>query len=150
MVWVGYREKGCRVVTEVAAEEAATLPMLLSGPVSGRQFELYCMDSLRASGWDVHDTPATGDQGVDVIAEKNGFRVAIQCKWLSTNARVGNAAVQEVRSGQDYERASHACVVSNVAYTQAAHALATATGVHLLHYDDLARLEKALTVHSDV
>lgn len=102
---------------------------------AGLEFEHYCAAVLSAAGWQARVTSASGDQGVDVIAERGGFRLAVQCKWYSSP--VGNEAVQQVTAGLPFYGAHAGVVVSNAGYTSAAKQLATATGVLLLHDRDL-------------
>jgi hypothetical protein len=47
------------------------------------EFEAFCADRLRVCGWEVRLTPMGRDQGVDVIADKNGLRIVLQCKLYS-------------------------------------------------------------------
>lgn len=99
------------------------------------QFEKWCESALRWSGWTAAATKASGDQGADVIATKDGVKVVLQCKLFSRP--VGNAAVQEIFAAKAHYRASGAAVVSNQVYTPAAQQLARSCGVKLLHADDL-------------
>jgi HJR/Mrr/RecB family endonuclease len=99
------------------------------------QFEHFCADILRNSGWDARVTQASGDQGVDVIATRDNVKAVLQCKKYSQP--VGNAAVQEIIAGKQFEQADIAVVVSNNSYTQSAKQLANVSGVHLLHYAEL-------------
>ncbi|MFC0386555.1 restriction endonuclease [Muricoccus vinaceus] len=104
-----------------------------------RQFEQHCGDILAARGWSVAVGRGSGDQGVDVLARKDGRALVIQCKL---HARpVGNKAVQEALAGRGYAGADAAAVVSNAPYTAAAHALAARVNVLLLHVSDLPRVE---------
>ncbi|EKQ8001606.1 restriction endonuclease [Raoultella ornithinolytica] len=105
-------------------------------------YECYCADVLNSNGWDARTTPGSGDQGVDVIAEKNGLTVALQCKKYSNP--VGNAAVQEVVSGKDYWGADIAVVITNSTYTPSARALAKVHNVHLLHHEQLTELDQII------
>lgn len=67
--------------------------------MDGHQFERFCADLLRKNGFvDVKITPGSGDQGVDIIAVKNGIRYAIQCKNYSSP--LGNTPIQEVCAGK--------------------------------------------------
>ena len=104
-----------------------------------RQFEQHCADTLAARGWTVSVGRGSGDQGVDVLARKGGRKVVLQCKLY--NRPVGNKAVQEALAGRGYAGADGAAVVSNAAYTAAAHALAARVGVLLLHVSDLPRAD---------
>ena len=99
------------------------------------QFEHFCADILRNCGWDARVTQASGDQGVDVIATRDNVKAVLQCKKYSQP--VGNAAVQEIIAGKQFEQADIAVVVSNNSYTQSAKQLANVAGVHLLHYAEL-------------
>lgn len=101
------------------------------------EFEHYCADRLRNSGWDVRVTQASGDQGIDLIANRGNVKAVFQCKKYSQP--VGNGAVQEIIAGKQFEQAHIAAVVSNSTYTQSAKQLATTTGVHLLHFTELER-----------
>ncbi|MDP2779528.1 restriction endonuclease [Devosia sp.] len=99
------------------------------------QFEKWCESALRWSGWSTAATKASGDQGADVVATKDGVKVVLQCKLYSRP--VGNAAVQEIFAAKAHYGAAGAAVVSNQVYTPAAQQLARSCGVKLLHADDL-------------
>ncbi len=103
------------------------------------EFEVFCAEQLKQSGWDAQVTRQSRDQGVDVIAEKNGLRIVLQCKLYS--APVGNKAVQEAVAARAFEQARYCAVVSNSSYTSAAEQLASSNKVLLLHYSDLKNIE---------
>jgi restriction system protein len=90
--------------------------------MSGVEFEGYVAARLRRAGWQVRFTPAVGDYGVDLIAEKDGQSVAIQCKRHGKS--VGVAAVQQVVSGARHHGCTRSIVVSNQEFTTAAKQLA--------------------------
>lgn len=117
-------------------------PQLAKSNINPYDFEFKCAEVLQKSGWQAHATQASGDQGVDVVAEKNGKKIVIQCKLYSKP--VGNKAVQEVYSGKDYYNANYAAVVSNQAYTASARQLAHKCGVILLSFEDLPELDTFL------
>lgn len=114
--------------------------------MTGSDFELHCVDILQNAGWAVFHNGKTGDQGVDLIAELNGFRVAIQCKRYAGS--VGNAAVQEVFAGQKYESCDAAVVVSNAKFTTAAIQLARTLNVFLTDISELSQLNRI--VHTTI
>ena len=72
--------------------------------MTGVQYENFCKSILVKAGWEVEDTPASGDQVVDLIASRDDMRVCIQCKRLKR--KVGNGAVQEVAAVQHYKGTS--------------------------------------------
>jgi len=103
------------------------------------EFENYCTTLLKKAGWEARTTQASGDQGVDIVATKNGYTVVFQVKlWRRP---VGNKAVQEAHAGRQHVRALGAAVVTNNRFTSAAFQLAESSGVLLLHYRDLSTLE---------
>lgn len=112
----------------------------------GSDFELHCADILRDAGWSVHHNGKVGDQGVDLIAELNGIRVALQCKRYS--GAVGNTAVQEVFAGQKYEACDVAVVVSNARFTASAIQLAKTLSVLLIDISELSQLDSIVRVVS--
>jgi restriction system protein len=109
-----------------------------------QEFERWCAKMVASYGWQASTTTVTGDQGADVIAEKPGKRLILQCKLY--NAPVGNKAVQEAFAAQHHYRANGSAVVTNSTYTPSAIALAATTGVRLLHYSDLSRLDALFSV----
>ncbi len=112
---------------------------------SGREFEEFCQKKLIAAGWSVKLTKASGDQGADLIVEKNNIRVCIQCK--KSAKPVGNKAVQEAYSAKTFTGTKYAVVVTNSQYTKSAKELAAVNGVILLHHDDLAALDSHILQH---
>ena len=112
--------------------------------MSPYEYEEYCADILSKNGWAARATKKSGDQGVDVYAERDGISVVIQCKL--TDTPVGNKAVQEIISGQKYMSADYAAVVSSAAYTPGARDLAKTAHVLLLDHDDLKDLAHIITL----
>jgi restriction system protein len=98
--------------------------------MTGTAFEDYVAARLRRAGWQVTFTPLTGDYGVDLIAEKDGKLVAIQCKRHGNS--VGVSAVQQVVSGARHHGCTKSIVVSNQEFTRAAKQLAFTHGCQLI------------------
>ena len=105
-------------------------------------FENNCMEILKNNGWNVKETPNTGDQGVDLIASIDNLRICIQCK--NHKKPVGNNAVQEISAGKLYWKGTHAVIVSKSGYTKSAQKLAKANKVKLLNDFELKDLENLL------
>lgn len=98
--------------------------------MSGADFEQFCADLLRLNGFsNVAVTPSSGDQGVDIIAKKEGIKYAIQCKHYSSP--VGNTPVQEVSAGKLYYHCHVGVVLTNSIFTKGATELAKAADVLL-------------------
>ena len=102
--------------------------------MEGHEFEYWCADLLRKLGYaDVEVTPGSGDQGVDVLAEKDGIKYAIQCKRYAS--ALGNTPVQEVHAGQAMYHCQVGAVMTNRRFTAGGRQLAEATGVLLWDRD---------------
>ena len=131
-------DKISRWIDELTAERPQSSAAYRSG-MTGVEYEHHIADELRALGWVARVTVASGDQGVDVIAEKQGTKLILQCKHYSNS--VGNDAVQQAISGKTYEGANFAAVVSNAEFTTSAKQLASKAGVFLLHHSQLGELD---------
>jgi restriction system protein len=110
--------------------------------LSPTAYESYCTQRLNEYGWHAATTKASGDQGIDIVATRNGRKAVFQCKKKSSP--VGNDAVQQVVAGKEYESADYAFVVSNADFTRAARELANKCGVHLIHHSSLSDLSPFL------
>lgn len=87
--------------------------------LDGLQFEHYCSDLLHNVGFgNITITPASGDYGVDILAEKDGITYGIQCKCYTD--KVGNHAVQEALAGCQFYHRMVAAVLTNSYFTAAA------------------------------
>lgn len=98
--------------------------------MDGTEFEEWCAQFLLLLGYThVEMTKKSGDQGVDILAYKDGLRYAIQCKRYVKP--VGNKAIQEVIAGRLFYKCDKAAVMTNNYFTDGATQLALATGVEL-------------------
>src|SRR5215208_6946501 len=97
--------------------------------MSGSQFELFVTGLFRAMGHNTRVLGGSGDQGVDLIVEYQGERVAVQCKNYAKP--VGNKPVQEVYTGAKHHRCQQAWVVAPAGFTNGASELARSVGVKL-------------------
>jgi restriction system protein len=103
--------------------------------MSGAQFEVFVADLFEAMGHQTMVLGGAGDQGVDVLVNPRGKRIAVQCKNYSK--AVGNKAVQEVYAGARHHRCVEAWVVAPAGYTSGAIALARSTDVSLCDSDSV-------------
>ena len=98
-------------------------------------YENFCALLLRGAGWDAVVTPASGDQGTDILARRGKQSLVLQCKLYSRP--VGNSAVQQIAAARAHHRADFAAVVSNADFTPRARQLAATNDVYLLHHLEL-------------
>jgi restriction system protein len=107
--------------------------------MDGHEFEYFCAELLKENGFvNVEVTQASGDFGVDVLAEKDGVTYAVQCKCYSD--KVGNHAVQEATSGAQYYHRMVAVVLTNSTFTPAAIETAQKTNVLLWDREKLKEM----------
>lgn len=107
--------------------------------MDGPMFEQWCADLLKKCGYEnVSVSGKSGDQGVDIIAEKDDIRYAIQCKCYSSP--LGNTPVQEVYAGKTKHNCFIAAVMTNNYFTKGAKELASATNVLLWDRDKLKKM----------
>ncbi len=87
--------------------------------MDGATFDRWCGSLLESVGFQVIQyTPASGDQGVDIVAERSGIRYAIQCKRLQE--AVGHQSVQQAAAGKETYRCDQSAVMTNNWFTDSA------------------------------
>lgn len=107
--------------------------------MDGHQFEYACADILKANGYKhVKVTRSSGDFGVDIIAEKDKVRYAIQCKRY--NHKLDNTPIQEVVGGLAYYQCDKGAVMTNQYFTEPAKHLAQVNDIELLDRDTLSHM----------
>jgi len=112
--------------------------MAIIDAMDGHEFEQFCAELLeRCRYQNIHVTKSSGDQGVDIIAIKNGVRYAFQCKRYSS--KLGNGPVQEVNTGKRIYSCQVGVVITNSYFTSGAEMAAKAVGVQLWDRETLIR-----------
>lgn len=110
--------------------------------ISGYEFEQVCADILRKRKYDKVDvTKKSGDQGIDILAEKDGVKYAIQCKHYTSP--VGNNSVQEAFAGKSYYGCHVAIVMTNSTFSDSARQLANKLGVVLWDGSSIHELQQS-------
>ena len=94
--------------------------------------------NLAKAGYKVKVTKKSGDQGADLIVEKEGVSTAIQTKKYAGN--VGNTAVQEVVASMKYYDCDKAMVITTGKFTKGAFELASRNGIQLIDKKGLNEL----------
>jgi hypothetical protein len=77
--------------------------------MNGIEFERFIAELFLKMGFESEVTKSSGDQGIDVIASKNGITIGIQAKCYSST--VGNGAIQEAVAGINHYRLDKAIVL---------------------------------------
>lgn len=125
------------VISEIKRFSKAQIEEIDS--MDGFEFEKYTKYLLEKNGYSsVQLTQKYGDQGIDVIAQKDNVKIGIQCKrWKK---RVGNKAVQEVHAGIGYYSLDKGVVLTNSLFTNSAKELARKLSVDIWDRSDLITL----------
>ncbi len=108
----------------------------------GLEFENLCYQKFRSQGWEVKQTPVSGDQGVDLIASIDDLRLCIQCK--DHQKAIGNKAVQEVYAGKKYWSGTHAILISRSGFTKSAQKLAFSSNVILINEFEIENINNII------
>ena len=111
------------------------------------EFENWVTRFFQAQGYRAYTTQKSGDYGIDVIAEKDQQKIAIQVKKYSQP--VGIKAVQEAISGANYYDCHEAWVVTSAnKFTTAAINLALKSHVKLVTRTELTKMYLSLHRHN--
>lgn len=94
--------------------------------MSGRKFEEYLQVLLKAKGYYVLLTPASGDYGADLILSTKSKKIIVQAKRYNKN--VGVKAVQEIASAKTHYKADECWVITNSFFTEQAKNWLVQTG----------------------
>ena len=109
--------------------------------LTGEEFERYVALLLKDHHYrHIEITKGSGDQGVDILCERNGKSYAIQCK--NYEGAVGNFAVQEAYAGAEFYGCDVPVVICPGTFTRGAIELADSTGVELWDGERLSRMMK--------
>ena len=103
----------------------------------GLLFEEYVAKLLEHQGYNTRVTPASGDLGVDIVAQKGNVRYAVQCK--RHHGGVSRRAVSDAVAGKSYYECNEAMVVTNNYYTTGALELARSNHCILVDRNELAQ-----------
>jgi len=107
--------------------------------MNGWEFEEYIAKLLIRNGFiHVEITRGSKDQGVDILAQKDGVSYAIQCKHYE--AKVPNKAVQEAYAGARFYGCDVPVVLTNSYFFPSAYELGDEVGVELWDREELKRM----------
>jgi restriction system protein len=104
--------------------------------MAGIEFEKYIGALLKFKGYkNVSFTPQSGDFGVDVLAEKDRKKYAVQVKRYTNLVNID--AVYQALGGKEYYHCDAPMVITNSFFTPAAKKLAVKTKVRLIDRKEL-------------
>lgn len=107
--------------------------------LDGWEFEEYIAEVLLRNDFThVEVTRGSGDQGVDILARKDGVSYAVQCKHYTS--KISNKAVQEAYAGARFYGCDVPVVLTNSYFFPSALELGDEIGVELWDREELKRL----------
>jgi hypothetical protein len=104
----------------------------------GGELEQFLEEVFSELRYSVERTGGAGDQGVDLILVKDGFRIAVQVKGYLDS--VPNTAIQEAFTGMTYHKCVGCTVITNSRFTSGGKNVAQAVGCVLIDEDTLPKL----------
>jgi hypothetical protein len=102
------------------------------------EFESYLERVFHELGYHVETTKVTGDQGVDLVLQSRGIRIAVQVKGYVSS--VSNGAIQEAYTGKAHYRCDACVVITNSRFTSSACELAESVRCVLVDEDMLPKV----------
>ena len=106
--------------------------------MDGWEFEEYVAKLLVRDGYiHVEVTRGSGDQGVDILAQRDGVSYAIQCKHYA--GKIPNKAVQEAYAGAEFYGCDIPVVLTNSFFSPSALELGDEIGVELWDREELKK-----------
>ncbi|HOI60014.1 MAG TPA: restriction endonuclease [Candidatus Pacearchaeota archaeon] len=106
--------------------------------LSGTEFENLLIKLFESINYVVEHPGSVGDQGGDLILNKDGERILIQAKCYTNN--IGNQAVQQAVAAKKYYDCGRAMVIGTADFTREAVDLARANNVELMKKKQLQEL----------
>jgi restriction system protein len=113
------------------------------------EFEEFIAKLFRNMGYDAHTTKKTGDYGIDVIAKKDGKKIAIQCKQNQIGNNVGNVVVQKTLGSMWKIKADKSIIITTSDFTTQAEEQAKEAPIELWDRHYLKIIVKKYLIEMD-
>ena len=84
-----------KVVNKLSNEEKNMLIRRIK-ELKGREFEIFTAEIYKLMGYKTHLTPATNDGGKDVVINKKGEKIFIECKNHENKNSIGRPEAQKL------------------------------------------------------
>ena len=107
--------------------------------LSPREFEEWFADLLEELGYEkVTLTPSSNDEGIDILAENRGLKVAVQCKnW---KGKVGRPEIQAFLGAMQHAEMQRGLFVITGLFTAGAEKMASEHSIELIGHNALTDL----------
>ena len=118
-----------RVVKSIGRDYVTRLAPAQFERLVGRAFEAY--------GYRIRQTGGPGDQGIDVLATKDGRTIAVQCKRYDAAQFITPREIRELLGAATAAKATEALFVTTSTFTTAAREFARSQNIWLIDIDAL-------------
>ena len=133
------RQERAEPAPPVAPQWTAETILRALGEIDWFQFERFCAALLRTEGYEViRKGGAQPDGGVDLIAEKAGERILVQCKHWRTWT-VQEKVIREMLGSMTHFQVSRGAIYTLNGWTRPAAGFAVGHSITLVDGDELAR-----------
>lgn len=105
--------------------------------MSGIEFEEFVGTLFRRAGYSVEHTKAVGDHGIDLILQKDGAQIVVQCKRWSNS--IGEPIVRDFYGALVSSGAKYGCIVTTAQFTPQAIEFAKTKPIKLLDINALTQ-----------
>ncbi len=127
-----------RTYLTAASQPGTVLPQPPYDTMDACEFKMFCCSILEKNGFTgISVAKAPANQGIDLIAFKNGTKYGIQCKCGSS--AVGVTAVQKALDGKAFFECQAVAILTNQFFSQNARDLAEKNDIMLWNRDKLNR-----------
>jgi hypothetical protein len=106
--------------------------------LSEKEFERFTQWLLEEIGYEIHPEKYSADSGVDLVATKDGEKIAIQVRWYPKNRKVSNSIILKSQETKPTFGCNRSIVAANAYFTQQATVDAQKLSVELWDRDTLA------------
>lgn len=83
-------------------------------------FEKHIAHLFQEMGYSAYTTARTGDDGIDVIATRNGSTVVVQCKKYAAKNKVGSPQIRNFIGAMELKHATQGYFVTTSSFTEPA------------------------------
>jgi hypothetical protein len=108
--------------------------------LTGKEFEKELANIYDMHGYTTELTPSSGDQGIDIILNKNGIKKIVQCKAHSKP--VGPATVRDLYGTLIASKAHTAILASTSGFTKGVYTFVKGKRIELVDLDTILQLSE--------
>lgn len=108
--------------------------------LGGHEFEASVASLFRSIGFTATVSRRGGDGGIDIILEKPGRKIAVQCKRYKKS--VGPHVIRDLWGTMNVNGYDEGCIVTTTGFTSGVKSFALNKNVHLVDLNDILRSVK--------